>query len=104
MYLGPTSEPTADASPSGHAREGADREGGQSAYGRGDGREDRAGGRNCIQAGEVFHDRDAGGQQDGMGRSLPGGRVIDVDRADPDQSGAAVDERACAGFGEVRMD
>lgn len=45
-----------DASPSGHAREGADREGGQSAYGRGDGREDRAGGRNCIQACEVFHD------------------------------------------------
>ena len=72
------------ASRSGHACEGADREGGQSAYGRGDGREDRAGSRNSIQACEVFHDGDAGGQQDGVGRSLPGGRVIDVDRVNPD--------------------
>ena len=93
-----------DATRSGHACEGADREGGQPAYRRGDSREDRTGGRNSIQACEVLDDGDAGSQQDCVGRSLPSSRVIDVDRVNPDQGGAEVDERACTGFGEVGMD
>jgi hypothetical protein len=51
----------------------------------------------------MLHDRYAGGQQHCMRRASAGGRVVDVDRVDPDQHGATLNEGVRAGLGQVRM-
>ena len=86
----------------GHLGEGSDGEGGESSHGGGNGGELRAGGGEFREAGEVLDDGNVSGEQEGMGRSLTGGGVVDVHRINADQSDSAIDQRLGAGFGEVR--
>jgi hypothetical protein len=38
-----------------------------------------------VKTGEVFNDRNAGGEQDGVSRPMAAtGRVVDIHRVDPD--------------------